>query len=56
VRTRRRLLNRAAGEHLLIHAYHMPFPGLGMITRHGGAYRWRPLRHDEPPHDPGPGR
>jgi glyoxylase-like metal-dependent hydrolase (beta-lactamase superfamily II) len=55
VRTRRRLLDRAASEHLLVHAYHMPFPGLGTITKHGAAYRWQPLRHDEPPHDPGPG-
>ncbi len=42
VRTRRRLLDRAADEHLLVHAYHMPFPGLGMVARHGGAYRWEP--------------
>ena len=55
VRTRRSLLDRAADEHLLVHAYHMPFPGLGTITRHGDAYRWRSLQHDEPPHDPGPG-
>jgi glyoxylase-like metal-dependent hydrolase (beta-lactamase superfamily II) len=54
VRTRRRLLDRAAGEHLLVHAYHMPFPGLGTITRHGGAYKWEPLRHGEPQHPPGP--
>jgi glyoxylase-like metal-dependent hydrolase (beta-lactamase superfamily II) len=44
VRTRRRLLNRAAREHLLTQAYHLPFPGLGTITRHGEAYRWEPLR------------
>jgi glyoxylase-like metal-dependent hydrolase (beta-lactamase superfamily II) len=50
VRTRRRLLDRAAGEHLLIQAYHMPFPGLGTITRHGDAYSWEPLRHDEHQH------
>ena len=56
VRTRRSLLDRAADEHLLIHAYHMPFPGLGTITRDSDAYRWRPLGDDEPPHDPGPGR
>jgi len=54
VRARRRLLDRAAGEHLLVHAYHMPFPGLGTIVTHGGAYRWQPLRHDEPQHTPGP--
>jgi len=52
VRTRRRLLDRAVGEHLLVHAYHLPFPGLGTITRHGSAYRWQPLRHDESQHAP----
>jgi hypothetical protein len=46
VRTRRGLLDRAADEHLLVHAYHMPFPGIGTITRHGSAYRWQPLRHN----------
>jgi glyoxylase-like metal-dependent hydrolase (beta-lactamase superfamily II) len=48
VRARRRLLDWAAGEHLLIHAYHMPFPGLGTIVRHAGAYRWQPLKNGEP--------
>jgi glyoxylase-like metal-dependent hydrolase (beta-lactamase superfamily II) len=43
VRARRRLLDRAADEHLLIQAYHLPFPGLGTITRHGGGYKWEPL-------------
>jgi glyoxylase-like metal-dependent hydrolase (beta-lactamase superfamily II) len=43
VRARRRLLERAADEHLLVHAYHMPFPGLGAIARRGGGYRWEPL-------------
>ena len=44
VRTRRRLLDRAADQNLLVHAYHMPFPGLGTVTRRGDAYRWAPLR------------
>jgi glyoxylase-like metal-dependent hydrolase (beta-lactamase superfamily II) len=43
VRTRRRLLDRAADEQLLVHAYHLPFPGLGTITRRGDAYHWQPL-------------
>ena len=47
VRARRRLLARAADEHLLVHAYHMPFPGLGTITRQGSAYRWHPLSSRE---------
>jgi glyoxylase-like metal-dependent hydrolase (beta-lactamase superfamily II) len=42
VGARRRLLDRAADEHLLIHAYHMPFPGLGTVARRGDAYRWQP--------------
>ncbi len=43
VRTRRRLLDLSADERILVHAYHMPFPGLGTIARHGGVYRWQPL-------------
>jgi glyoxylase-like metal-dependent hydrolase (beta-lactamase superfamily II) len=42
VAARRRLLDRAADEKLLVHAYHMPFPGIGTITRRGGAYEWTP--------------
>jgi len=42
VRTRRRLLDWAADEKLLVHAYHMPFPGIGTITRRGDAYEWTP--------------
>lgn len=44
VRTRRRLLDYAADAHLLVHAYHMPFPGLGTIARRGTAYQWLPLQ------------
>jgi glyoxylase-like metal-dependent hydrolase (beta-lactamase superfamily II) len=42
--SRRRILDRAADENLLVHAYHMPFPGLGFVARHGDAYEWAPLR------------
>jgi glyoxylase-like metal-dependent hydrolase (beta-lactamase superfamily II) len=45
VRARRRLLDRAADERLLVHAYHMPFPGLGTIARRGSAYKWQPLQN-----------
>ncbi|MGR6918332.1 MBL fold metallo-hydrolase [[Actinomadura] parvosata] len=44
VAARRRLLARAADEDLLVHAYHLPFPGLGRIERHGDAFAWRPAR------------
>ena len=42
-RTRRTLLAQAADENLLVHAYHMPFPGLGHIRRRGEAFDWEPL-------------
>jgi hypothetical protein len=40
------LLDRAADENLLVHAYHMPFPGLGFVRRHGDRYEWTPIRAD----------
>ncbi|RZT28597.1 glyoxylase-like metal-dependent hydrolase (beta-lactamase superfamily II) [Kribbella sp. VKM Ac-2569] len=46
ITTRRQLLSRAADEHLLIHAYHLPFPGLGHVQRNGPTYTWHP--HDVP--------
>jgi glyoxylase-like metal-dependent hydrolase (beta-lactamase superfamily II) len=42
VLSRRKILRWAADENLLVHAYHMPFPGLGMIKRHGDIYEWCP--------------
>jgi glyoxylase-like metal-dependent hydrolase (beta-lactamase superfamily II) len=44
VLSRRRILDRAADENLLVHAYHMPFPGLGFVKRRGHTYEWTPLR------------
>jgi glyoxylase-like metal-dependent hydrolase (beta-lactamase superfamily II) len=43
IRSRRRLLDLAADENLLVHAYHMPFPGLGTVTRRADAYAWTPV-------------
>ncbi|WP_160150165.1 MBL fold metallo-hydrolase [Nonomuraea solani] len=43
VRSRRRILEWAADESLLIHAYHLPFPGLGRVRRHRDAFEWEPL-------------
>jgi glyoxylase-like metal-dependent hydrolase (beta-lactamase superfamily II) len=42
VLSRRKILGWAADEKLLVHAYHMPFPGLGLIKRHGGSFEWCP--------------
>jgi glyoxylase-like metal-dependent hydrolase (beta-lactamase superfamily II) len=40
--SRQRLLAQAADENMVVHAYHLPFPGLGTITRHGEAFEWCP--------------
>jgi glyoxylase-like metal-dependent hydrolase (beta-lactamase superfamily II) len=42
-RTRRRLLDWAATDRLLILAYHVPFPGIGRALRNGSAFRWHPV-------------
>jgi glyoxylase-like metal-dependent hydrolase (beta-lactamase superfamily II) len=44
VRSRRRLLAWAADERIVVHAYHLPFPGLGRIERRGQAFAWEALR------------
>ncbi|NUR98651.1 MAG: MBL fold metallo-hydrolase [Kribbellaceae bacterium] len=41
--SRRVLLERAADERLLVHAYHLPFPGLGRVQRAGNGFSWQPL-------------
>jgi glyoxylase-like metal-dependent hydrolase (beta-lactamase superfamily II) len=45
VETRRRLLARAADEQIPVLAHHFPFPGLGLVTRDGDAYRYQPTSH-----------
>lgn len=40
--SRRRLLARAADEKIPVHAYHLPFPGLGTITQQHEAFDWCP--------------
>ncbi|MEV0381302.1 MBL fold metallo-hydrolase [Nonomuraea sp. NPDC050643] len=44
VRSRRRILEWAADENLLVHAYHLPFPGLGRVRRYGDAFEWQTVR------------
>ena len=41
-RSRRRLLDRAATDEMLILGFHFPFPGLGYALRQGDAFRWHP--------------
>ncbi len=40
VASRRRLLDMVATDGLQLASYHIPFPGLGRVERHGTAYRW----------------
>ena len=42
VETRKRLLDRAAADKLLVTAYHWPFPALGHVTKEGNGYRLNP--------------
>jgi len=41
--TRRRLLERLAAERSRLIGFHLPFPGLGMVERKDGHYRFVPL-------------
>jgi glyoxylase-like metal-dependent hydrolase (beta-lactamase superfamily II) len=41
--TRRRVLEQAAGERILLMAYHVPFPGLGYVSQQGSGWRWQPF-------------
>jgi glyoxylase-like metal-dependent hydrolase (beta-lactamase superfamily II) len=48
VATRRRLLDQAAADRMLVHGYHFPFPATGHIARSGNGYElvpalWQPL-------------
>jgi len=40
ITTRRRLFDRAAADHALLHGYHFPFPGIGHIVAKGPAWQW----------------
>ena len=48
VKTRRRMLDRAAADRMLVEGYHFPFPACGHIVRSGKGYEvvpvmWQPL-------------
>ena len=42
-KTRRRILDRAVADRMLVMAYHAPFPGLGYVRALGDRYGWEPL-------------
>jgi len=48
VATRKKLLDRAASDRMLVQGYHFPFPGSGHIVRSGSGFElvpveWQPL-------------
>ena len=45
IETRRRVLDMAAADGLLIDGHHMPFPSLGYVERTADAYRWTPASY-----------
>jgi glyoxylase-like metal-dependent hydrolase (beta-lactamase superfamily II) len=44
ITTRHLLLDRAATEKALIHAFHFPFPGLGYVTQKRDGWQWQAIR------------
>ncbi|HVN07754.1 MAG TPA: MBL fold metallo-hydrolase [Patescibacteria group bacterium] len=47
VRSRRRLLRKAAREAALVHSYHFPYPGLGYVIAKDEGWQWEPLKAAE---------
>jgi len=45
VETRKRLLDRAAADKMLVGGYHWPFPAVGYITKEGSGYRLNPVAY-----------
>ena len=41
--TRRKMLDRATADRMLVQGYHFPFPASGYITRHGNGYELVPV-------------
>ncbi len=43
VSTRRQILERAANEKALVHAFHFPFPGIGHLVPEEQGWKWQPV-------------
>jgi len=43
VSTRKRILDMVATDGLFVAGFHMPFPGLGLVEKSAGGYRWVPV-------------
>ncbi len=49
VQTRRKLLDRAAADRLLVQGYHFPFPASGHIARNGRGFELIPVQWQAAP-------
>jgi glyoxylase-like metal-dependent hydrolase (beta-lactamase superfamily II) len=45
IASRKRVLDMAATDGLLVSGHHMPFPSIGYVERHGDSYRWTPASY-----------
>jgi glyoxylase-like metal-dependent hydrolase (beta-lactamase superfamily II) len=45
VATRKRILDMVATDRLFVAGFHMPFPGLGIVEKSPGGYRWVPVSY-----------
>jgi glyoxylase-like metal-dependent hydrolase (beta-lactamase superfamily II) len=43
--SRKRVLDMAATDSLLVSGHHMPFPSVGYVERHGDSFRWTPASY-----------
>lgn len=45
IKSRKRVLDMVATDGLLVSGYHMPFPSVGYVERHGNSFRWTPASY-----------
>jgi glyoxylase-like metal-dependent hydrolase (beta-lactamase superfamily II) len=45
VRTRKRILDMVEVDKLFVAGFHMPFPGIGIVEKSAGGYRWVPVSY-----------
>ncbi len=43
VTTRKKLIDMAAKDRMIVASYHIPFPGVGHVAKIGNSYRWVPI-------------
>ena len=47
VETRKKLLDRAAADKMLVGGYHWPFPAVGYIAKEASGYRLHPVAYSQ---------